>query len=129
MEPDWQAEIADLHRFFTAWLAGTISNDDATFARLPSALDEGFTFAGTDGSLMERPALLSWLRGAHGGRTDLRIRIENPRLLFDDGSTVVAHYEEWQEEGNQTTARRSTVVFRRAAKGLSWLHVHETWMQ
>jgi hypothetical protein len=47
------------------------------------------------------------------------------------GDILLVTYEEWQQSGDQTTARLSTALFRDkpdAPNGLEWLHVHETWL-
>lgn len=75
----------------------------------------------------EREPLLDGLRAAHG-RRDVAIWIEavDVRRVSDD--TVLATYEEWQQapEDQAPRARLSTALVRRA--DLSWLHVHETWL-
>ena len=74
--------------------------------------------------------VLAGVRNGHGARPG-RIWIEEPVLLVDSASIVVARYQEWQQEAANTTGRLSTVVFERdgaTPNGLRWLSVHETWL-
>ncbi|NJN15157.1 MAG: DUF4440 domain-containing protein [Oscillochloris sp.] len=130
-DPDWQAEIVELHNFFMAWLAGDLVKNMDSFARCAGTMAEGFAIITPAGGLIEREALLAALYSAHGSRPGLRIWIEQPVLRRREGKLTLVTYEEWQEEQGRTTARRSTVLFRddpQASQGLSWVHVHETWM-
>jgi hypothetical protein len=127
----WQTEINELHAFFTAWLAGELPNDAATFARCAETMAAGFAIVGPDGRLTERDDLIVGLRAAHGARPKLRIWIERPLLRRREGRLSVVTYEEWQTEAGRTTARASTALFLDdpdAPNGLLWAHVHETWM-
>jgi hypothetical protein len=130
MIPNWQAEIVDLHAFFTAWLAGDLPNTDAAFARCSSTMAPGCTMISPRGELIERDDLLASLRAAHGVRPDLRIWIERPVLRQASGDVLLVTYEEWQTERGVTTRRHSTALFVTAPQtpyGLAWAHIHETW--
>jgi hypothetical protein len=130
MPADWQAEIVDLHAFFTAWLAGELPNTDAAFSRCSGTMAPGCTMISPDGRLIEREALLASLRGMHGSRPGLRIWIEQPQLRHTLGDALLTTYEEWQERDGVITARHSTALFVAAPgtpHGLAWAHIHETW--
>jgi len=122
-----RAEIDELHRFFEAWLAG----DDADFARCDGVLGPGFVLVSPNGHLVTRDTLVAQLRAAKGSRPGLSIRVENfdARPIGDD--TWLATYEEWQTEAGRKRGRLSTALFRtepEAPRGVTWLHVHETWL-
>lgn len=124
-DPAVEAEIVQLHDFFTAWFRGERPDSDDAFAPLPSALADGFVLISPAGATMDRSAILQGVRGAHGSwaETD-RIEIRNAEIRHRTADTIVATYEEWQTRGGEETTRISTVVF---STGLRWLHVHETW--
>ncbi|MBX0329298.1 DUF4440 domain-containing protein [Oscillochloris sp. ZM17-4] len=129
--PAWQTEIVELHAFFVAWLGGALPDDDATFARCAGTMAPGFAIIGPDGRLIAREELLATLRAAHGSRPGLTIWIERPALRYRDGALTLVTYEEWQTEGGRTSGRASTALFRAtpgAPNGISWAHVHETWL-
>ena len=130
-----EMEIVDLHRFFVAWMSGTLGRTAAEFSRFTDVLDKDFVIVSPRGVITERLALIDELEKAHGGRAggdeDFRIWIEKPRLrrLADD--LCLAVYEEWQHAGGTTTGRLSSALFGRrsgAPNDVSWLHVHETWL-
>ena len=82
------------------------------------------------GHVLACARVLAGVRNGHGARPG-RIWIEEPALLFDSASLVVARYQEWQQEATDPEGRLSTVVFERdgaTPNGLRWLSVHETWL-
>lgn len=132
MDTSYQTEIVELHRFFQNWFNGDIPCTDEAFQRMDRVMDDGFTIVMPNGKRIDRDPLLTGLYKAHGGRPGIRIWIEHVRLLMTEGPMAVVEYEEWQQEGETTTARVSTAVFRdepAAPNGLSWLRVHETWFE
>ncbi len=127
------AEVADLHRFFEAWLNG--GGAAAGFDRCERALGDGFAIVDSAGALCERGPLLSALRAAHGRHAGadepFRIWIERPTVRMVHDPVCLVTYEEWQRIGGRTTARLSSALFRRrpdGPNGVEWLHVHETWL-
>ncbi len=131
MSDGWSREIVELHEFFEGWLSGTLPATDAAFVRFEQVTSTGFTFVGPNASVLDRSAVLTLVRDAHGARPGLRIRIENPTVHHELGPLLVATYEEWQKIGTETTARLSTALFRArhgTPCGVEWLHVHETWL-
>ncbi len=125
-----QNEIDELHRCFDDWFNGRTSRTPEAFGRIESVLGEAFVIVMPQGRKVERTPLLKGLYDAHTARADIRIWIENVRVVAEDDALVVAEYEEWQEEGGVITSRHSIVVFQRNAdlpNGLEWLRVHETW--
>jgi hypothetical protein len=123
-------EIVALHACFEDWFNGRVPRTSEAFNRIDTALAETFVIVMPQGSKVERAPLLKGLYEAHTGRQGIRIWIEHVRVLEEDQALVVAEYEEWQEEGGETTSRHSTAVFRRNVEkpnGLEWLRVHETW--
>ncbi len=125
-----QREIDVLHRCFEDWFNGRTPETKEAFSPIEFALGDAFVIVMPQGGKVPRGPLLEGLYDAHAGRPGIRIWIENVRLIAEDHVLVVAEYEEWQEEGGETTSRHSTVVFRRkdgAPNGLEWVRVHETW--
>lgn len=123
-------EIDALHQCFEAWFNGRVPRNAETFDRIDTALGAAFVIVLPQGGKVERAPLLKGLYDAHGSRQGIRIWIENVQVLEEDRALVIAEYEEWQEEGGETTSRHSTVVFRRNdgnPNGLEWFRVHETW--
>ncbi len=119
-----EAEIVQLHDFFTTWFRGEVPDTGETFAPLPSALADGFVLVPPAGTTMDRTAVLQDVRGAHGSWSDTdRIEIRNAEIRQRSSDTIIATYEEWQSRGGKETTRVSTVVF---TTELRWLHVHET---
>ncbi len=125
------AEIHELHQFFQDWFSGSLAADDSSFDRFANALAEDFSIVSPEGTRRDRAELLPGLRSAHGTDPGTRIWIENAQLRWQRGAVALATYEEWQERGGQTTARRSSAVFEPAAEapgGVRWIHVHEVWL-
>ena len=125
-------EIDALHCCFESWFNGRVPRNSGTFERMGTVLGKAFVIVMPHGGKVEREPLLKVLFEAHSGRPGIRIWIENVRVLAEDHELVVAEYEEWQEEGGETTSRHSTVVFRRndaMPNGLEWMRVHETWFK
>ncbi len=134
MEEDCKTEIVELHQFFQDWFNAAIPNGDESFARLDDALAGSFELIGPDGKVFERDGLVAGLRSAYAKWQDNpgRIWIENIRSLHNEGNLYLFGYEEWQEVDGETAVRLSTVLFgldHRAPRGVSWLHLHEVWMQ
>lgn len=127
-----QTEINELHQFFQDWFNGAIPATDKTFARLLTALGPGFTIINPDGRLTERRSLVEGLRKSYNTRNRFKIWIENFQFWRLEGSISVMIYEEWHQTLNgEPAARISTALFKEdanAPNGVSWLHVHETWL-
>ena len=124
-------EINQLHDFFTAWLAGQLPQTKETFSRFTDVTAQDFTLISPQGSMVDRHGAEAWIWDAHGRRPGLHIWIERPQIRAHRGDVTVICYEEWQAEGETTSARLSTAVFVAAAdtpNGIRWLHVHETWL-
>ena len=71
--------------------------------------------------------VLSGIRERHNADVG-RIWIEAPTLLFKTAATVIARYQEWQQQGGDPEGRLS-IVFARdetTPNGLRWMTVHET---
>lgn len=120
------AEIEELHRCFEGIFAG----DAAPLARVDAALAPSFSMVPPSGQVVPRASVIAGLTGAVGSGA-MTIRIVNPRLLWSDGRSALAVYEEWQDSTDGTTARQSSVLFEvdaAAPGGLRWIWVHETWM-
>jgi len=125
-------EIEELHRFFDGWLRGDRPETDAAFERVQQALDPEFRLIHPSGAWRGRDDILKGLRRGYGGHPDLAIHIRDVRLVKEGEELLLATYEEWQEGGDSTDGRLSSVLFRRAEgapNGLRWVHVQETWIQ
>lgn len=124
-------EVVALHDFFERWFRGDLPASDAAFARLEGALAPDFTMVGPSGAVTGREPLLRALRGAHGTRPGVLISVERAVETITTPALVVVRYEEWQTEGDETTARRSTALLEPAPAapgGFLWRAVHETWL-
>ena len=128
---NYEKEIIDLHQFFEDWFMGRVENTDATFARFADVMAPTFHIVNPSGRLTARPALLQGLRSAHNTWTEGRIWIQNVQSRGQYDALSIVTYEEWQAIGESQGGRLSTVVFQAddaAINGVSWLHVHETWL-
>ena len=129
-----ETEIVDLHRFFEAWMNGILPESEEAFARFADVMDDGFEIVHPDGHLQLLPELTRRLWGAHGlydQKHPIQIWIDGFRFRLSAGPLTLATYEEWQQTGDGTRGRLSTVLFRddpAAPNGLRWVHVHEVWL-
>jgi hypothetical protein len=124
-------EIIELHDFFQSWFTGALPETEATFQRFATVTDKGFCIIGPHGRLTGLESLTTGLRHAYGKQPGLRIWTQNHTLRQQHDDVALCTYEEWQETADATTARLSSVLFRRstaAPNGVVWLHVHETWI-
>jgi hypothetical protein len=135
MESQCRREVIGLHRFFQVWFNGEIERSASTFERFSGVLAPGFSIISPAGKMISRKELLDRLQPAYGIHrekgTPIRIWIEehSGRKLSD--ALHLATYQEWQEIGGRRQGRLSTALFRKlegAPNGVSWLHVHETWL-
>jgi hypothetical protein len=131
--PNYAAEITELHDFFAAWFNGHIANNDETFARFDDVMYESFTMITPHArAVRSREDIINGVRQGYGTRPEVRIWVEEVRLLHRTAHMLVVSYVEKQQTPDRETARRSTVVFAPAPElpnGLRWLHVHETWVE
>ena len=124
-------EIKELHDFFQAWLEGSLPPTDAAFARFAQATAAGFTLIGPDGSVTRRDETAAWIRAAHGTRRGFKLWTDEHTLRAAGEDWALCTYREWQTRDGATTVRISTALLvadSTAPAGLSWVHVHETWM-
>lgn len=118
-----QAEIVRHHQVIEAWLRG----DADDFAPFAAAQAPDFTMVGPDGEALSAEQVLQWVQASHGQAPDVRIDIRDVRVVSASGELIVATYQEWQ----LGRGRLSTVVLRHepaAPGGLTWLHLHESWL-
>lgn len=134
MRERYLKEVNELHDFFVAWFRGETEETDAAFERVSSVLTPSFLLVSPRGVADDRDAILASIREAYGRRgAAFRIWIDGFQLRFHDRGLGVVTYQEWQEdEGEPATGRISTALLREHAhagpNGVSWLHVHETWL-
>ena len=123
--------MVDLHRFFQAWLDGSLPATEQVFARFTAATHPAFTLIGPDGSMADRAATAAWIRAAHGTRPGVALWTDDHRVCHVASELAVVTYREWQRREGTLTVRISTALLTAdpaAPNGLSWLHVHETWL-
>jgi len=135
MDGAFEREVRELHVFLEDWFVGRLPDSDAAFAPFAGALSRDFVIVSPRGVATRYEPLCAELRAAHAFHADpaadFRIRIQNCRVRFGDAACCLGTYEEWQHLSEATTARLSTVLFRRhggARSGLQWHHLHETWL-
>lgn len=125
-------EIEGLHAFFELWLAGRLPDTAEAFARVEAVLAPDFTLVGPDGQEADRATMAAVLRGMWNTRPQVRIWIEDFRLLTAAPPLLAVRYEEWQEGSAGNSVRTSTALFRTAPEtpnGVAWVRVHETWIR
>jgi hypothetical protein len=120
------AEIVALHAAFEAWLGAAGSGDAGRFE---AAFDAGFAMVMPSGRMLQRAAVLAFLREGRGSRgAGFRIAIEDVAVLHATPPLLLMHYVERQWTGGQETARRASALFRVEAAGPRWLFVQESWI-
>ena len=125
----WHREIVELHEFFEGYFLGDLDADDV--GRLEVALAPDFTIVGPGGGESSRAQTVTAIRAGHAHTSQLKISIDDARVVVELPDVVVARYVEHQEHADSITDRLSTVVFSRAPdapNGLRWRTVHETWL-
>lgn len=125
------AEIVGVHDFFAAWFQGDVPDIDEAYARFADALHPDFTMVVTTGVVLDRQAVLGFVRNAHSSRSaDFRIEIREFESRAVGADSALVTYEEWQFEGDELlSARTSTAYFvtdPAAPLGVAWRHLHET---
>ncbi|HUT51254.1 MAG TPA: hypothetical protein VM325_18135 [Alphaproteobacteria bacterium] len=133
---DAAAEIHDLHVFLDGWLSGELPRNAESYAGFAPVFEPGFVMISPNGATTRLGDLLLNLEGAHGLRAGtvppFAIRVEKVTPLHIWSGHALVAYEEWQDLPEGTTARQSSVLFRRAPEtrhGVRWLHLHETWIE
>lgn len=128
---DCEREIIELHGFFQEWLEGSLPATDAVFDRFLAATAPAFTLISPDGTVAGSDATAAWIRAAHGTRPGVRLWTDEHRLCAAGNDWALVTYREWQTNSGATTLRLSTALLladAAAPTGLSWAHVHETWI-
>lgn len=125
------AEVESLHAFFVQWFRGELPDTDAAYDRFSSALSPDFEMVVPSGAQLEHAAVLAGVRSAHGQWRDdptAMIEVRNAKAHALGGGLVRVSYEEWQRTDGAWKGRRSTALLQGRADGVTWLHVHETWV-
>lgn len=129
IERDVQIEIEEMHEFIVNWFNGKA--EQSVFYGFMSRFDNEVHYIGTDGSILDRKALVGYLSGAHGKASDFRIEIRDVKTHHVSDSYIVATYTEWQRNASFSerpeSGRRTTLVLSNS-KPFRWLHIHETWL-
>lgn len=126
-------EVHALHGFFQRWFTGEVHDTDDNFRRFEHVIADDFYLVSPRGHTHDRAEILRIVRGAHGGRApEFRIQVKECRVRVRSPELWIVTYQEWHLDAKEPTARHATAAFRpddRAPLGVTWVHVHETWMQ
>ncbi|MFC7134612.1 MULTISPECIES: hypothetical protein [Salinibaculum] len=127
---DCRDEIERLHEFFVAWYTG----ETGDFEPMAAAIGSDFEMVSPDGDRIGQEAVLEMVRETHDaydpGEFDIDIR--NVEMVDAGDGYAVPRYEEWQTTPEGENGRLSTALFHtdtEAPAGLSWVTVHETWVE
>jgi hypothetical protein len=121
-------EVIELHRFFEAWLSGSLQKTREAYARFDSVMAEDFVMIPPDSNVLPRDVIMDIFWEEHGSRSaPFRIEIRNPTVRQVAGSLYLVIYEEWQFDPGQS-ARISSALIEASQRGLRWLSVHESWV-
>ncbi|MFT5131863.1 MAG: hypothetical protein ACI9SC_000325 [Gammaproteobacteria bacterium] len=129
LENDVRTEIEEMHQFFVDWFSGKA--EQSVFDEFTARFDSNVKYIGTNGSLLDRAALLDFLGGARGIGSDFRIAIRDVKVQQLSDSHVIATYTEWQRHAtfsDRPENGRLTTVVLSMSKPFRWLHIHETWL-
>lgn len=124
-------EVIRLHDFFQEWLEGSVPATDAVFARFLQATSAAFTLISPDGQSAGRDTTVEWIHSAYGTRQGFRLWTDEHLLRCAGDDWALVTYREWQTHAGVTTLRLSSALLVAdllAPQGLSWVHVHETWV-
>ncbi|TVQ54420.1 MAG: DUF4440 domain-containing protein [Phycisphaerales bacterium] len=131
-----EREIIELHEFFQQWYRGELPKTDEAFGRFSRVMAPDFQIILPGGHVLDRDAILDHVRKGHGEDRKVAggftIEIRNVRHRFTAGKIIVATYEEWHGDGDESRGRVSSVVFSTddtKPNGLYWRHLHETWLE
>ena len=126
-----EAEVIKLHEFFVEWMSGSVERTPEVFSRFTRVMADGFVQITPEGGTNLIADLSPALEALYGARPQFEIRIRNCAARHVSEDICMMNYEEWQDIAGEKTARQSSVLFVRdenTPEGVSWLHVHETWM-
>jgi hypothetical protein len=121
-------EVIQLHQFFEAWLAGSLTKSRETYQRFESVMAEDFGMIPPDSELLPREVITDIIWQEHGAKApSFKIEIRNPSVRKLTEALYLASYEEWQFD-SEPTARIATALMKEEPSGIRWLHVHESWL-
>lgn len=123
-----ETEVMELHEFFEGWYNGGIARSEENFARLTNVLADDFQLITATGFTVNKALLITLMKGGHGTKQDLNMRIEKISQRVQGENLCVLTYEEYgNTEGGLKKVLVSAVLRRAPEKrnGLEWLHVHE----
>ena len=131
MQDKFEAEIIRLHKFFTDWYNGNISNTDTNFNTLKESLHEKFYIITPNGQYIDFFKILDYVQNSYNSKTkeqEFTIEIKNINHRYSFETIHVYTYEEWQIQDNVKTHRVSSAVFKEEKPDkIQWVAVHETW--
>lgn len=135
MATQCRKETEELHAFLQDWLTAALPRSEDAYARFRQVMAPGLLVISPRGTETNQADLLKEFESIHGvlsaRRGHFRITVENYRCLEVVGDRALVTYEEWHRDGDDVSARVSTVLYGRkpgAPQGVEWLHVHETWL-
>ncbi|MHA2108817.1 MAG: hypothetical protein ACW99R_14035 [Candidatus Hodarchaeales archaeon] len=130
------SEITELHSFFQKWFNGEIHQSNLIFQRLTTVLHSKFVLISPNGMKKHRKEVIQEIWDAYGSRdlksNPIKLWIENYEYHGEFGSIYIVMYEEWLKNNSDKKGRVSTAIFEKATNNynnLSWLYVHETWLE
>ena len=130
-------EIIELHCFFEDWFGGYCENSEQVFSeRLLDRMHADFSIILPGGMMIDGAGFWPEFMKLYGSNPDFHISIRDVRQkpqVVDSVYTVT--YQEWQRNARQSrpenNGRLSSAVFvtdEHAPNGITWFHVHETWL-
>ncbi|CAK9152978.1 unnamed protein product [Ilex paraguariensis] len=127
-------EVVKYYLFFESWRRAEIKNSDLYAANLKAVSSPSGVFVHPSGVEQSLRDCIDSLRRSYGDKQGQQFRVWVDQVLSEQicSDTWLVNFKKWEISGDQwkcciTTALLSSKDVS-VAEGLTWLHVHQTWL-
>lgn len=127
-------EVVKLYLFFELWRRAEIEKSEIYLANLNASCCPSGVFVHPSGVEKSLRDCVSTLRSCYGDKQGKAFRIWVDQVLPSQvgSDTWVVRFKKWEQCGEERNCCLTTVLLSakgvNAAEGLTWTHVHQTWL-
>nr|XP_018628119.1 sucrose-phosphatase 2 isoform X2 [Nicotiana tomentosiformis] len=128
-------EVVKFYLFFEKWRRGEIENSDLSLSNLKAVCRPSGTFVHPSGVEKSLEDCINTLRTCHGDKQGKQFRIWVDQVLPTQvgSDSWLVSFKKWDLSGEERQCCITTVLLSSknvtVADGLTWTHVHQTWLQ
>ncbi|KAL8517615.1 hypothetical protein ACS0TY_015749 [Phlomoides rotata] len=127
-------EVVKLYMFYEKWRRGEVDNSEICLASLKSVCDISGTYVHPSGTEKHLHECVNSLRTCYGDQNGKQFRVWVDQVLTAQvgSDSWLVKFKKWEQSGEERLCCLTTALLSSegvtVAEGLTWMHVHQTWL-